>query len=387
MVLGITQEQHPDRLRLFAQWQQFGWPILWDPINWMESSAVPIVLAIDEHGIVRAIRPKPETFQQEFLNQTFRDDAPLESVAENPSTARPARRPDLAPLRQRADKSDSARKHRDLGDALVLWGGEKETSEAIAEYATARRLDAADAAASFRLGVAHRLRHDSSSRQPADFQQAIAHWEQALAANPNQYIWRRRIQQFGPRLDKPYPFYDWVEQARREVIARGEQPLPLIVDPYGAEIASPVKNFAAEQQPAKAPDLDGKITRDKAELITGEVTLVPSRVKPGGSARVHLTLQPNPLKKSHWNNEADPLLVWIDPPAEWQISQRLHTFPAPKEPTSHEVRRIDFEVQAPANATGKLKLSAYALYFVCDDELESCLFLRHDFEVVIEVAK
>ncbi len=52
-MLGVTQEQHADRCRLFAQWKQFGWPILHDPINLLEAPAVPIVVAIDEHGIVR----------------------------------------------------------------------------------------------------------------------------------------------------------------------------------------------------------------------------------------------------------------------------------------------------------------------------------------------
>ena len=63
----------------------------------------------------------------------------------------------------------------------------------------------------------------------ASFQRAIDAWGQALAIDPNHYIWRRRIQQYGPRLIKPYPFYDWVEQAAREIRARGETPVELAV--------------------------------------------------------------------------------------------------------------------------------------------------------------
>ncbi|HVL13287.1 MAG TPA: hypothetical protein VM529_12035 [Gemmata sp.] len=69
VVLGVTQEQHSERCRLFAQWKGFDWPILHDPINVLGSSAVPIVLALDEHGIVRErldhelllerLRPRP----------------------------------------------------------------------------------------------------------------------------------------------------------------------------------------------------------------------------------------------------------------------------------------------------------------------------------------
>ena len=76
VLLGVTQEQHADRCRLFAQWQRFDWPILHDPINLLEAPAVPIVVAVDEYGIVRAVRPRPETFATEFLDKTFADNAP-----------------------------------------------------------------------------------------------------------------------------------------------------------------------------------------------------------------------------------------------------------------------------------------------------------------------
>ena len=91
VLLGVTQEQHADRCRLFAQWKRFDWPILHDPINVLEAPAVPIVVAIDEHGIVRAIRPRPETFAAEFLDKTFADDAP-------PGAPRSTGPPDLAAL-------------------------------------------------------------------------------------------------------------------------------------------------------------------------------------------------------------------------------------------------------------------------------------------------
>ena len=45
-VVGIIQEQHPDRCRLFMQWKQMDWPILVDSLNLLEVSAVPITVAI-----------------------------------------------------------------------------------------------------------------------------------------------------------------------------------------------------------------------------------------------------------------------------------------------------------------------------------------------------
>ena len=62
---------------------------------------------------------------------------------------------------------------------------------------------------------------DSVTSQAGDFQAAVDHWGAALRLNPNQYIYRRRIQQYGPRLTKPYPFYDWIKQARSDIAARG----------------------------------------------------------------------------------------------------------------------------------------------------------------------
>src|SRR6516162_6962905 len=75
VLFGVTQEQHGDRCRLLAQWKGFGWPILHDPINVLELTAVPILVAIDEHGIVRLTRPNLDTFPADFLDRKFTDDA------------------------------------------------------------------------------------------------------------------------------------------------------------------------------------------------------------------------------------------------------------------------------------------------------------------------
>ena len=115
-VLGITQEQHPDRCQLFSQWQQFDWPIAWDPINWLESAAVPIIVAIDEHGIVRSTKPRPETFEQDFLNVTFRDDAPRAATTAAEASDRRPVKPDLTALKIRAEQSKTARAYRDWAD-------------------------------------------------------------------------------------------------------------------------------------------------------------------------------------------------------------------------------------------------------------------------------
>ena len=54
-MLGIIQEQHPDRCRLFMQWKQMNWPILVDSLDLLEIGVVPMTVTIDEHGIVRHV--------------------------------------------------------------------------------------------------------------------------------------------------------------------------------------------------------------------------------------------------------------------------------------------------------------------------------------------
>jgi tetratricopeptide (TPR) repeat protein len=210
VLLGVIQEQHADRCGLLAQWRGFKWPILHDPINLLELSGVPVLVAIDEHGIVRATEPALARFQADFLDKTFANDAP-ETAGDRigPSLKKETRAPDWGSLRTEARRADSATAWRALGDALALWGGNKLRDEALTAYSRAVQIDPKNGPAWFRLGVCFHGRYESPQARPGDFQGAIDSWGKALDLDPNQYIWRRRIQQYGPRLDQPYSFYDW----------------------------------------------------------------------------------------------------------------------------------------------------------------------------------
>ncbi len=380
VVIGIAQEQHPDRSRLFAQWHRLNWPILWDPINVMRVKGVPIEVAIDEQGIVRSVRPKAETFEDEFLNKTF------EAGGAEPA-AKPGKaiQPDLAALRQRAEQARSSDAWRELGDALVLWGKPGKIDDAIDAYTQAIKIKPDDGDAHFRLGVCYRMRYDSQQGQPADFQTAVDCWAKARLIEPNQYIWRRRIEQYGPRATKPYPFYDWVETTVKEIKARGELPVELKVLPTGSEIAAPDRNFDVGQGSAEPPDPNGRIARDGQHLIRAEVTVVPPQVKPGETARVHVTLRPNENRKAHWNNEAEPLRLWIDAPAGWQVAPRLLMAPQGDKPETSEPRRLEFEVRVAVDAAGTASLAAYALYYACEDVGGTCQFLRQDIPITVMI--
>lgn len=366
VVLGITQEQHPERCELFAQWQGLDWPILWDPFNLTGSKVVPNAVAIDEHGVVRLVGARPAQFMQQFMQRDF----------PAPDEQRPARQ---------AVCAYGERHGRPLGP--IEWGMRGQPGRALEALEAQLAQHPDDARSAFRAGVARRLRYDSSEHQPEDFQLAVEHWAHALALDPNQYIWRRRIQQYGPRMDKPYPFYDWVAQARRELLARGEQPVALVAGLTQAELAQPRRRAASasEARPVES-DPEGRIKRDDQGLVELESALAFGT---GGDARVaslHLTLRPNALLDAHWNQEAGaPLEVWLEEPEGWTWSaRRLLGRLASESATSSELLRLNTELSLPEGLDQGI-VRGYALYNVCEGEAGTCLYRRQDFSIELEL--
>jgi hypothetical protein len=374
-VLGLVQEQHPDRTRLFMQWKQMDWPVMVDALNLLGVSAVPLTFLIDEAGVIQSVRPDEESLR-EFLEV----EAPgMKSDPESVHT------PDLAQLAAETPLDDP-QKLLNYADALYLWGGESRLDEAIAVYEKTVRLDPTGGAAHFRLGVAYRTRFEVQPRS-RDFLEAVRAWKNARDIDPNQYIWRRRIQQYGPRLDKPYSFYDWVFEAREAIQARGEEPFPLSVEPEGAEFAYPADLLDPAAESAVEPDPGGRIFRDKDELIQASSVVVPHTTLDRTAFRVHLTFFPNPAKKAHWNNEVEDLRIWIAPPSGWIVDSQILTIEVPGAAVSSEVRRAEFELEGPDRFVGIETVPAYALYYVCEDVDGTCLFRRKDFGIEIQVDK
>lgn len=356
-----------------------GWPILVDSLNLLEVTAVPITLALDEYAIVRGEGLRvdaAETLEEAFLDKKFEAPKGWESRGTSPPE-----RPDLDQMKA-ASRANRAGAVEEYAKVLFLWGGDDRLDETVAAFERAAEANPGHGPTQFRLGVALRRRYDSSLRKPGDFQNAVAHWEAALDIDPNQYIWRRRIQQYGPRLDKPYPFYDWVPRAREEITARGETPPPLLVEPGGAEFAGKTESFESSPTPRQEPDPKGRIHRDH-RFVDVETTVVPPKAKPGETVRVHMVFRPNESIKAHWNNEADGLSVWINPPAGWRVDQQSLSVPNPAGAVSTELRRIEFEAQCPKDASGDVTLAVYALYYVCEDVNGTCLYRRQDVDVPI----
>jgi tetratricopeptide (TPR) repeat protein len=383
-ILSLIEEQHPDRCRLFRQWKRLDGPALVDSLNLLGVSAVPLAFFVDEHGVVRDSKASPESLSR-FLEREY--DAPLSEPARHLEP--PDEPPDSKALATIAQTSTGgsagAKASLDLGDALFLAGRQEDLAPAVAAYEKAVAFGGPPETR-FRLGVALRRRYESAARQDGDFRRALEAWTDALALQPNQYIWRRRIEQYGPRLEKPYAFYDWVREAREEITSRGEKPVELLVDPKGAEIARPEKTIGILNVQEKEPDPDGKIARDVDRLIRIETALAPAFVRPGKAARIHITLRPDPGKATHWNNETPQgLTVWVRAPDGLEIDKRSFSPPDPKEPETTEAREAEFDVRIAAVAKpAKISIPAYVLYHVCERKGGTCRYLRQDFDVVID---
>ncbi len=380
-MVGIIQEQHPDRARLFMQWKEMGWPIFVDSYNLLEAPYVPITLAIDERGVITStLGPLRDDgpLAENFVEETF-------ASAADPVVAEPAT-PDLDALERDARSDVTAESWRAFGDAVAVWGGPSRIDDAIEAFEEVVRLEPESDVAHFRLGVAYRMRYDWAGRREGDFQNAVDQWGMALDLDPNQYIWRRRIQQYGPRLDKPYPFYDWVVPAREEIAARGEEPAPLTVEPRGSEFAEPAETFAAAASEASEPDPMGRVLRDEREFIAIETASVPAAVSRGEAVRVHVIFRPIVDRLAHWNNEADDMVLWVDPPVGWEVDNRVSTHSVPSSAVSQETRTLEIELRAGDEAeSGSVSIPAYALYYVCEDVNGICMYRRHDLDLTITV--
>ncbi len=325
-----------------------------DSYNLLEVSVVPLTFFIDENGIVRG-RASGRVSAADALREFLEAEYPATGVTGDHE-----------------------------GAVSIPAGHEFRTARLLEHFRKRIDADPGDARSHFRLGVAYRKRYDSPVGSVTDFSRAVEHWSQALALDPNHYIWRRRLQQYGPRLEKPYPFYDWVDTARREIRARGDTPVELPVEPDGAELAAPSRDFEAAAPAEIEPDSEGKILRDREGLIAAQVIAIPAKVEPGGVSRIHIELRPEPDRDAHWNNEAEDLQVWISPPSGWQADQRSLSVPNPAAVLSTEPRRLELEIKAP-QSTGRTQIPAYALFYVCEGVDGLCLYRRKDLSVEIEV--
>ncbi len=353
-IVGLIQEQHPERCRLFMTWKQMGFPILVDALNRIGVYAVPLMWAIDEHGVVQKTRPREDWINDEFLTTNFP-----------------------------APKAEPKVEIQSPGVKAFLTG---DAQAAVAAFEKEVAANDASADSWFRLGCSLRARHDSEYREPGDFQGAITAWTKALELNPPNYIFNRRLQQYGPRLMKPYPFYTWVQEAQEAIAARGDEVPPLTVALEGSELALPDRQgVQASEVAAIEPDPTNALPRDAMGLVKFESVVAPTPATAGQNARIYLRFVPDNGQGVTWDNEAGELRVWLKTPDGLVLAEQLLVGEIPPKSSSNEIRSLEFEAAISDASRGKTAIEGYALYYVCSGESDECVYLRQDFSLSMDV--
>jgi len=379
--IGIVQEQHPDRARLYRQWRNLSWPILVDSLNLLGLKVVPVPVLVDETGrVVAPAKGRSVEHARQALEQF------VSGAAAGKAWPHPAKAVDIDTERKLPCKDAADWNRRGVVEFIHGDGGAPNLTAAVDAFTKARELQPSSRLHHFRAGVALRRRADLHPGITSDGQDAVAAWQQALQIDPAQYIWRRRIQQYGPRLDKPYNFYFWVEQARRDITARGDTPVTLRAEPRGSELAPPANGAAAPAPALLDPDPGAKLPADTDPLIQIESLVTPARVQPGKRVRVRVTFRPRRTDPPWWNNGAEGLQLAVTLPKGWEIAEGTFSYPLPKEEESREIRVLEFEATVPHAATaGTVTMPAYACYDVCEDTAGVCIRLRQPFSLSVTI--
>ena len=392
-VVGIVQEQHADRALLYQQWQELDFPILWDPFGVCGVTAVPDLTGVDEHGVIRIDRPAPKQFKEQFVDGFVRQS--FEAPAEAAHDATAFRVNEVARLR--GGLAPAQRALRAVARLMLAGPGARTIDGEVEALTSAARSGTAQDR--FRAGVGLRMRFDGPQARAADLQGSIDAWFSALLASPNQYIWRRRIQQWGPALDKPYAFYDWVEQALTEVSARGQEPVELRTSLSGAERVLGSRSIPVPRRgPVVEPDPGARVARDPGTLVRLEHAVALNTASAGpririprGALRLHVVLRPRP--GSSWPTDAEPPRLWLEPQDGWIVSSPLVTFDAPGPGGEGRPLMADVELSTPLvipappdpdapPPSPTATLRGYVVYSVCEPD-GTCVFRRQELEAVV----
>jgi len=346
------------------------WPVWLDALNLLQLPAVPYTLLVDEDGRIESVNPTQETFFA-FMEKPPRK---RELYSSQPLD----RSPEWKMPRLPSDEALEVSAWLAAGQGFFQGSWSSHSMTCLKAFQQALLLEPENGWIHFRLGVVYgRLFDEDPSKPMSLFARAISHWKQALTLDPNQYIWRRRLQQYGPRLDKPYAFYDWIDAARSELLARGETPIPLKVEPSGAEIAKPIKDVDFEVTGASMPDPDGRIQRAAPGLIEWSPVSVSHTQRERRSIRVHMQWQPAANSSVEWNNEAEPLTFWLEATPGWKVQPASIQVPGPPMDHDREVRSLEFECQASEDAAA-LEIRGVALFSICESSGGPCLYRRLD---------
>ena len=367
VVLGVDHEQHSDRGRLFAQWRGLIGPILHDPLDLSLVTELPMVVAIDEEGVVAAIQPPIDKIEKTFINK--------KSKKKNIPKSEEAELPDPRVTRRTAEEAREPSASRAHADALILSGLPPQIDEAIKVYRDVLAIDPKDAWSLFRLGVAYRIRYEWEERQPGDFQAAVDAWAQAVRFAPSNAIFRQRLQQYGPPIEDRGPSYEWIPAARQDIARRGQDPIKLEIEPLAMEMSAGPAQGSKNTAPTK-----GKHPSDKSGHVIIESTVVRAADrKHVDKAEVHLTLRPNGVQ---WEDGEAPIRIWLEKSKSVRPECTYLEFPKPDPPLGTETRTVSFSVDLTSKSkTPRGTLKGDAVYcFRSGGEVKTA---RQEFKITI----
>jgi tetratricopeptide (TPR) repeat protein len=373
-VLGVAHEQYADRCRLFAQWKGVDWPILHDPLNMVRVESLPLVVGIDEHGIVRDVGDDPDKLGESFVGKEF-------AAPKKPPTAGSDQLPDPRITRRTASEARSAKGWRKHADALVLAGQPAQLKEAIETYLRVLKMADDDADASFRLGVTYRIRYDRPDHQNGDFQAAIDAWRKAVELQPENQVFTARLLQYGPSVDRPGQFYAWIAEAEKAVKQKGETPVKLSVEPTVMELAHPAGKSAGESEPASKDDPGDKAKKDGDNLVRVEQAVVRGIGDRGERvAVVYVAFRPDADRNVRWDASA-PLLLWISKPKTGKLSREFVEYTAGPQSSAEGVRTLCFEIELPKQSKALPTIEAHAVYSVNPGQDGKPQLLQQDIQI------
>lgn len=366
VLLPVSHDQYADRAQLFAQWKKVETPILFDPINSLGLETVPLVVAVDEFGIVRAVNPKPDTIGEVFVNKKFKGKPPklAEGVTEPPD-ARITRR--------------VAGEGRDVEEicahcvALLIAGEPPLLEEAVNNYFEALKKKPRSAEASFGLGVACRKRLDCESRQPGDLTAAISAWTRATTLEPRNGLYRARLAEFLPLRSGQKGPYDWVATAEKGITAAGKTPILLSSQPVKWDLPA-----------AKSEEASDEAEVDNDKLVSIDCVLVPSRDKKNVNAGLHVALWPDTQRQVQWHNEAEKTSIHLLKSDLLKANQPALSIANPKQHASNETRIISFPITFNSKEAAAGTVKAVAYYTLTEPGSAGPKRLRQEFEIEIK---
>jgi tetratricopeptide (TPR) repeat protein len=290
---------------------------------------LPMIVAIDEEGTIKALQPSRDSFEKSFINRVYKK--------KQPATQEEAELPDPRVTRRTADEAREPSASRAHADALVLSGLPPQIDEAIKVYGEVIAIDPKDAWSLFRRGVAYRIRYEREERQPGDFQAAVDAWAQAVRLAPANAIFRQRLQQYGPKVEDQAACYRWIPGARQELLRRDQTPIALEVEPLAMEL----DNTSREARNSAPPK--GKYPTDKSGHVNIETTVVRAADrKHANVAKIHLTLRPNGVE---WEKATQPIGLWLATSKSVRPERAYFEFPGENSASGAEPRTISFSVE------------------------------------------